>query len=148
MSYCVLRRATTPGQGEEDKGGWGEWVPLMPENPMEPKAPVLEDEDERVDVEVTRPANSKSALVAQQGHCRKLYLCLVSFDLTLLSHHLQTVYVRGKSLVSSLSGQNWWSKLLPMGLKYTAEVNCFCSSHRPHTLTEGFRVMPVCSGIQ
>ncbi|DBA66769.1 TPA: hypothetical protein ACH3X2_001915 [Trebouxia sp. C0005] len=30
--------ATTPRQENEEKGGWGEWVPLMPDTPMEPKA--------------------------------------------------------------------------------------------------------------
>ena len=29
--------AATPRQEEEEKGGWGEWIPLMPDTPMEPK---------------------------------------------------------------------------------------------------------------
>ena len=30
--------AATPRREEEEKGGWGEWVPLMPDTPMEPQA--------------------------------------------------------------------------------------------------------------
>ena len=40
--------ASTPNAAavrQEQKGGWGEWVPLMPDTPQEPKAtPALEAE--------------------------------------------------------------------------------------------------------
>ncbi len=49
--------ATTPRQEEEEKGGWGEWVPLMHDTPMEPKAaPEPEAEAEAAADEVRRPA--------------------------------------------------------------------------------------------
>ncbi|DBB01993.1 TPA: hypothetical protein ACH3X1_000578 [Trebouxia sp. C0004] len=49
--------ATTPRQEEEEKGGWGEWVPLMPGTPMEPKAaPEPETEAEAAADEATDEA--------------------------------------------------------------------------------------------
>ena len=49
--------AATPRQEEEEKGGWGEWVPLMPDTPMEPQiAPEPEAEAEAAADEVRRPA--------------------------------------------------------------------------------------------
>ncbi len=51
--------ATTHRQEEEEKGGWGEWVPLMPDTPMEPKAaPEQEAEAEAAADEVRPPAMS------------------------------------------------------------------------------------------
>ena len=47
--------AATPRQEEEEKGGWGQWVPLMPDTPMEPQAAELEAEAEAAADEV-RPA--------------------------------------------------------------------------------------------
>lgn len=47
----------TPRQEEEEKGGWGEWVPLMPDTPMEPQiAPEPEAEAQAAADEVRRPA--------------------------------------------------------------------------------------------
>lgn len=49
--------ATTPRQENEEKGGWGEWVPLMPDTPMEPKAaPESEADAEAAADEVRQPA--------------------------------------------------------------------------------------------
>jgi len=62
----------TPGQKEtEQKGGWGEWVPLMPDTPMDPKAlPAHEAEAEA-------EAGSAADEVRQQAGCQTMYLCTV-----------------------------------------------------------------------
>ena len=43
QDVMASKGAVTARQEEEEKGGWGEWVPLMPETPQEPKStPVAE----------------------------------------------------------------------------------------------------------
>lgn len=38
--------SVTARQEKEEKGGWGQWVPLMPETPLEPKSAPMDEEDE------------------------------------------------------------------------------------------------------
>ncbi|DBB14987.1 hypothetical protein WJX82_009217 [Trebouxia sp. C0006] len=50
----------TPRKEEEEKGGWGEWVPLMPDTPMEPQiAPEPEAEAEAAADEATDEAKEE-----------------------------------------------------------------------------------------
>ena len=40
------REGVTASHEGEEKGGWGEWVPLMPETPQEPKSVLSAEGDE------------------------------------------------------------------------------------------------------
>ncbi len=64
--------STAPRQEEEEKGGWGEWVPLMPDTPMEPQAaPEAEAEAEAAADEV------KTSHVLSHGPVRHVLFSLL-----------------------------------------------------------------------
>lgn len=44
--HVTSTEGATARHEEEEKGGWGEWVPLMPETPLEPKPAPAADADE------------------------------------------------------------------------------------------------------